>query len=88
MSRKVVNAPRLQGLSRLRVRPKKERQAIPCSQEMAALLGCWQNNSGNTNSSQCLKVAASLENCMKSQHGKQKSENTINYHLARLGKLL
>ncbi|CAB11270.1 37S ribosomal protein mrp10, mitochondrial [Schizosaccharomyces pombe] len=88
MSKKIVNPPRLQGLSRLRVRPKREKNTIPCGQEMAALLGCWQNHGGQTDTAQCANLVAALENCMKTTHRKTKSENTINYHLARLGKLL
>lgn len=65
MSKKIVNPPRLQGLSRLRVRPKREKNTIPCGQEMAALLGCWQNHGGQTDTAQCANLVAALENCMK-----------------------
>ncbi|EEB06715.1 ribosomal protein subunit Mrp10 [Schizosaccharomyces japonicus yFS275] len=89
MSGKVVHVPRLQNLSRLRVRPKKTKSSIPCAEQMAAMLGCWQTNGGVPDAPQCAQLAINLQACMQKQSAKQRPpKDTINYHLARLGKLL
>ena len=95
----VSKAPRL-NLKRLKVRPRKDQNAGPCAAEMAAMLGCWASQGDDPNAAQCSKFAESLKVCMSTSVSLLytiwlilkakyvKPDNTINYHLARLGKLL
>ncbi|ORY87055.1 mitochondrial ribosomal protein subunit Mrp10 [Protomyces lactucae-debilis] len=83
-----VNKPPRLNLARLKVRPPKEKNAGPCAAEMAAMLGCWASHGDNPNAAECAAFATNLKRCMATGKQYVKKDNTINYHLARLGKLL
>ncbi|CCG82694.1 Uncharacterized protein C24C9.13c [Taphrina deformans PYCC 5710] len=87
MSSSIKKAPRL-NLQKLKVRPRKEKNAGPCAAEMAAMLGCWASHGDNPDAAQCASFANNLKTCMNDSTRFVKKDNTINYHLARLGKLL
>ncbi|KAH8550715.1 hypothetical protein BGW37DRAFT_427386 [Umbelopsis sp. PMI_123] len=73
-------------LKALKVRPKKLLEASPCIGEMGAMLECWSR--AGVDDPRCAQTAKALANCMSKPVKKSKSTNTINYHLARLGKQL
>ncbi|PKC08096.1 hypothetical protein RhiirA5_358343, partial [Rhizophagus irregularis] len=54
--------------------------------EMAALLTCWATSS--VDSPSCAQTVQALTECMRRAPKSSKHTNTINYHLARLGKFL
>lgn len=56
-------APRL-NLDRLKVRPRKDKNAGPCAAEMAAMLGCWASHGDNPDAPQCANFAQNLKTCM------------------------
>lgn len=59
----VSKAPRL-NLAKLKVRPRKDKNAGPCAAEMAAMLGCWASHGDNPDASQCAAFATNLKTCM------------------------
>ncbi|OZJ02642.1 hypothetical protein BZG36_05090 [Bifiguratus adelaidae] len=73
-------------IKQLKVRPKKVAQAAPCVVEMGALMECWAKSS--VDSPTCAQAAKALATCMNKPARKVQHTNTINYHLARLGKHL
>jgi hypothetical protein len=73
-------------LAKLKVRPRKLKQAAPCVAEMITMLNCWSMHA--TDHAKCAEVAQSLTRCMKSLPTPTKHVNAVNYHLSRLGKLL
>ncbi|RKP04398.1 mitochondrial ribosomal protein subunit Mrp10 [Thamnocephalis sphaerospora] len=77
----------------LRVRPRKVIQGSPCVAEMATMLNCWSLNAPDD--PKCAQTAKALAACMQSLASslarapkKTKNASSVNYHLARLGKLL
>ncbi|KAG4301690.1 hypothetical protein PCANB_001865 [Pneumocystis canis] len=75
-------------LKKLKVKPKKNRLISPCATEMSAMLGCWATHGNKPDNVLCEAFAEALKKCMKEKAQKTKPVNTINYHLARLKKLL
>ncbi|KAI8048794.1 hypothetical protein BDF22DRAFT_746520 [Syncephalis plumigaleata] len=75
-----------QSLKYLRVRPRKIIQGSPCVTEMVAMLNCWGISAADD--PKCAQTAKALATCMQNLPKKSKKTTTINYHLARLGKLL
>ncbi|CCJ29708.1 unnamed protein product [Pneumocystis jirovecii] len=75
-------------LKRLKVKPKKTYNIHPCTAEMAAMLGCWASHGNKPDNVLCEAFANALKKCMEKKIQKTKPVNTINYHLARLKKLL
>jgi len=71
---------------KLIIRSRKLDQRGPCTPEMAALLTCWATSS--VDSPSCAQTFQSLTECMRKAPKSSKHTNTINYHLARLGKFL
>jgi hypothetical protein len=70
----------------LRVRPRKVIQASPCVTEMVTMLNCWSLHAPDD--PRCAQTAKALAHCMQNLPKKKKTTSSINYHLARLGKLL
>ncbi|KAF7729010.1 hypothetical protein EC973_005041 [Apophysomyces ossiformis] len=73
-------------LKQLKVRPKKILEASPCIVEMGSLFECWAT--AGVDDKRCVTAAKALSDCMAKPVSKNKSQNTINYHLARLSKHL
>ncbi|KAL1915450.1 mitochondrial 37S ribosomal protein mS37 [Calcarisporiella thermophila] len=73
-------------LRHLKVRPRKLQAAAPCLPEMSAMLDCWSKT--GVDAPMCAHTAKALANCMQNLPKRSKQANSINYHLARLGKLL
>ncbi|KAG4304955.1 hypothetical protein PORY_001630 [Pneumocystis oryctolagi] len=75
-------------LKKLKVKPKKAYNINSCTAEMAAMLGCWATHGNKPDNVLCETFADALKKCMEKKTRKNKPINTINYHLARLKKLL
>ncbi|KAI9595843.1 hypothetical protein BDF19DRAFT_440256 [Syncephalis fuscata] len=75
-----------QKLKYLRVRPRKMIQGSPCVAEMVAMLNCWGVSAPDD--PKCAHTAKALAICMENLPKTSKKTSSINYHLARLGKLL
>ncbi|KAK9768505.1 hypothetical protein K7432_000783 [Basidiobolus ranarum] len=73
-------------LKYLKVKPRKVIAESPCVAEVTMLLNCW--SSFTPDNPKCAESAKAVMMCMKNSPNKPKKPNTINYHLARLGKLL
>ncbi|RIA86845.1 hypothetical protein C1645_778692 [Glomus cerebriforme] len=73
-------------IKKLVIRSRKPDQRGPCTPEMAALLTCWATSS--VDSSSCAQTVQALTECMRKAPKSSRHTNTINYHLARLGKFL
>lgn len=59
----IKKAPRL-NLQKLKVRPRKEKNAGPCAAEMAAMLGCWASHGDDPDAAECAAFASNLKTCM------------------------
>lgn len=88
MSHPGLRAPPRLHLSKLKVRPIKAAEAGPCAAEMAAMLACWASHGDDPDHRACAAFADALKACMGKDLRREKKANTINYHLARLGKKL
>ncbi|CAH7689967.1 hypothetical protein BY996DRAFT_6431450 [Phakopsora pachyrhizi] len=68
----------------------KTKRTIPvgrCAIELSSLLQCWATTSDVHSIGQCSEAAKQLSTCMKSAKVvNSKKTESINYHLARLGK--
>ncbi|MBW0469054.1 hypothetical protein O181_008769 [Austropuccinia psidii MF-1] len=68
----------------------KSQRLIPagnCALELASLLQCWATTSDVHSIGQCAEAAKSLSTCMTTtKAANHKKTDSINFHLARLGK--
>ncbi|BFZ55165.1 hypothetical protein PYCC9005_002205 [Savitreella phatthalungensis] len=88
MSHPGLRSPPRLNLAKLKVRPVKGKESVPCGAEMAAMLACWASHGDTADAKQCAAFADNLKKCMSTTVKQPPKVNTINYHLARLGKLL
>ena len=52
-------------IDKIKVRPKKEIVAAPCTAEFAAMLACWATSNDLTNAGACAESGQVLQDCMK-----------------------
>ncbi|KIJ44157.1 hypothetical protein M422DRAFT_208457 [Sphaerobolus stellatus SS14] len=81
----------MSSIPKLKVKPAKLTTPTPCSTELIAMLGCWSatGDALSVEPTKCADVAKALHDCMKTapRHHRQ-HRPSINYHLARLNKLI
>ncbi|KAF9653053.1 hypothetical protein BDM02DRAFT_3087845 [Thelephora ganbajun] len=76
-------------IQKLKVRPKKNAAVSLCAPELATMLGCWAAKNNMTTTGACAESAKALYDCMRTTPmGGKQHRPTINYHLARLNKVL
>ncbi|KAK7693233.1 hypothetical protein QCA50_002799 [Cerrena zonata] len=74
---------------KLKVRPRKNVQAIYCAKELSTMLSCWAASGDIHSASACAESATTLFECMRTAPIPVKTHRpSINYHLARLNKYL
>ncbi|CAL1704132.1 unnamed protein product [Somion occarium] len=74
---------------KLKVRPRKNVQAIYCAKELSNMLSCWAATDDLKSSAACAQSATALFECMRTAPMPAKKHRpSINYHLARLNKYL
>ncbi|KAJ2691994.1 hypothetical protein H4R19_006241 [Coemansia spiralis] len=72
------------GIPKLKVRVNKAKPVAACAVEMSTLVTCW--SSFSTDDRRCAEAAKSLTACMQTARPSVAKANSINYHLARLGR--
>ncbi|PLW29301.1 hypothetical protein PCANC_24975 [Puccinia coronata f. sp. avenae] len=74
-------------LPKLKTKPNRMIQPGNCALELSGLLQCWATTSDVHSIGQCQEAARNLSTCMKSAKTvNTKKSDSINFHLARLGK--
>ena len=64
------------------------RAQLGCAQEVQVLLTCMKKHGYDALSSQCMKDARRLTQCVASLGNEKKQKDTLNYHLQRLSKIM
>jgi len=76
-------------IKKLKVRKQKARFQPLCAAEMSSMLACWATQGDLQSIGKCAEKANQLHECMRTTAmNKKKPAATINYHLARLQKVL
>ncbi|KLO06727.1 hypothetical protein SCHPADRAFT_837652 [Schizopora paradoxa] len=76
-------------IKKLKVRARKTGYETICAPAMLEMLGCWAASNDLHSTGKCQQAAAKLHECMRNSSSRQvKKSSTINYHLARLQKVL
>ncbi|KAH8117526.1 hypothetical protein DFH11DRAFT_1724516 [Phellopilus nigrolimitatus] len=76
-------------IKKLKVRKGSPGYKTPCAGETLAMLNCWAASRDLSNMGACAASAQSLAECMRNNTvGAKGKQSTINYHLARLQKVL
>ncbi|OAV94441.1 hypothetical protein PTTG_03078 [Puccinia triticina 1-1 BBBD Race 1] len=74
-------------IPKLKTKSKRMIPAGNCALELSGLLQCWATTSDVHSMGQCAESAKNLSTCMKTaKAGNAKKTDSINFHLARLGK--
>ncbi|EJD06006.1 uncharacterized protein FOMMEDRAFT_139300 [Fomitiporia mediterranea MF3/22] len=76
-------------IKKLKVRKGRAGYQTPCAAETLAMLSCWAATKDTNNVGECAEKAKAVAECMRnSTKGGKRRQTTINYHLARLQKVL
>ncbi|DAA74886.1 hypothetical protein H112_03456 [Trichophyton rubrum D6] len=77
---------RLQSLPRLKIKSPMKYDQNPCLAAMTAVLNCWGATGYSVQG--CLALEQQLRLCTDSHPTKVKRKNTVNYHLARMFRMI